>query len=300
MLANFTDIKRRAAGIEPRRIAVVSAQDEEVLLSLQEATEDNIVHPVLIGDAGKIESLRTELSLSFNCDIIDAPDDRAAAETAADLAGRGDAAGLMKGILPTSIFLKAILRKEPALVEGGLLSHVTVVESPRHGRLFLVTDAAVNIAPDLTQKRFILENAVETARRLGNPCPKAAILCAVEKMNPAMAATEHAEELRRMNEAGEITGVAVSGPLSLDLAVSPDAAEIKGYTGPVAGDADILLVPEIETGNVLVKALYYFSDLPYGGIIMGARVPVALTSRADIAKSKYNSLLLAAVLARGE
>lgn len=300
MLKTYDEIKGQVTGAKAQRLAVVAAGEEEVLLSLQEAAAGGIVFPLLIGDGKAIEALRTRLGLTFNCDIIDAVDDTSAAEIAVQMAARGEAAGLMKGIISTSVFLKALLKRDAGLAAGGLLSHITAVESPAHGRLFLVTDAAVNIAPTLEQKRMILRNAVEAARRLGNPCPRAAILCAVEKINPAMKATKDAEELRRMNEAGEISGVTVSGPISLDLAVSSEVAAIKGYRGDVAGRADILLVPEIETGNVLVKSLFYFAGLPYGGIIMGARVPVVLTSRADLAKNKYNSIMLAAALARGD
>lgn len=297
MFTDFSSIQQSLASSGPQRIAVVSAQEEETLLALQKAAEQGIVYPVLIGDLNEITRIMKARRLVFPCDKVQAEDHARAAEIAVGMVARGEAGSLMKGLIPSADFLKAILAKDGGLRTGQPLSHITVVEAKNLNRLLFITDAAVNIAPDLERKRRILENAVHAAHILGNPEPVAAVLCAVEKVNPAMPATVDAEKLREMGLAGQLGCVKVAGPVSLDIAISREAALTKGIKDEMAGQADILLVPEIETGNVLVKALHYFAGLAHGGVILGASAPAVLVSRADDAEGKFNSLLLAACLA---
>jgi phosphate butyryltransferase len=199
----------------------------------------------------------------------------------------------MKGNVPTAVLLKAVLNKEFGLRTGHVLSHVAAFEIPDYNRLIFVTDAAMNIAPDLNQKVQIVKNAVNVARSLGIECPKVAPLAAVEVVNPDMQATLDAAVLTQMNARGQIQNCQIDGPLALDNAVSAFAAEHKGIVSEVAGQADILLVPTIEVGNVLYKSLIYFAKAKVGAVIAGAKAPIVLTSRADSAESKLYSLAVA-------
>lgn len=205
----------------------------------------------------------------------------------------GQADILMKGMIPTSDLLKAVLHKEAGLRTGKILSHVAAFEVPGYDRLIFVTDSGMNINPDLQQKAQIIENAALIAKGIGVEMPKVAVLAAVETINPSMQATLDASALTVMNKRGQISYCVVEGPLALDNAISPEAAEHKGITGEVAGKADILLVPAIETGNALYKSLIYFSGAKVGAVIAGARAPIVLTSRADSAESKLFSIALA-------
>lgn len=205
----------------------------------------------------------------------------------------------MKGFVDTSVFLKAVLRKDGGLACGRLISHVGLLAVKGYKRMFLVTDSAMNIAPTLAEKAAIIRNAVMVARALGNDCPRVAALCAVEKPDPKMPATLDAAALTEMNRRGEIAGCMVYGPLAMDNAVSPQAAKHKGIDNPVAGHADILLAPDIEAGNILNKSMEYFAAAEKAGIIMGARVPVVLTSRASPDAAKMHSIALAVLTAAG-
>lgn len=296
-LGSFADMRRRLAGCRPQRIAVVSAQEAEVLLALQAASGLGIILPVLVGDQAATAALLKQLGLDFRCELVAAGSHQEAASLAVGMVARGAADGLMKGCIPSADFLKAVLARDHGLRTDRPLSHLTAMESPMHGRFIFVTDAAVNIAPDLQRKRQILENAVAAVQALGIDEPVAAAICAVETVNPAMPATVDARALQDMNRAGTIQGVRLLGPVSLDIAISAEAAATKGFDDPAAGHADILLVPDIETGNVLVKSLHYFAGLEHGGIVLGAAAPIVLVSRADSVQGKLNSLLLAALLA---
>lgn len=213
--------------------------------------------------------------------------------TAVSLVRNGEADAVMKGIVDTSVVLKAVLDKENGLREGKLLSHVALFDVPGFYRPLLVTDAAMNIAPDLEAKKEIIRNAVKVAKAIGNDEPIVACLCAIEKVNPAMPATLDAAALVEAARCGELSGCTVIGPVALDNAISTDAAKRKGIQNPNAGLADILLVPNIETGNVLYKALTFLAHAGTAGLIMGAKVPVIVTSRADSDQTKINSIALA-------
>lgn len=280
------------------RLAVAAAQDEAVLKAVYLAKARGLVEPILVGDREAILKIAAEAALPVDPDcIIDEPDKPAACMKAAALVRDGKASLIMKGFVDTAHIMKAILSRENELRTGNQLSHVAVLEIPGYERLFYLADSAMNIAPTLEQKVSIINNTVCVAHALGNAEPKVAVLCAVEKVNPKMPCTLDAEALTQMNKDGEITGCVVEGPLALDNAVSAEAAHHKGISGPVAGNADVLIVPDIEAGNMLNKSIEYFARGKKAGVIMGAKVPVVLTSRATSAESKMYSIALGALIA---
>ena len=298
MLRTLEEVLAAAKQSEPRTIAVAAAQDKDVLTAVYAAVREGIVRPLLVGDRAQILRIADEAQLPVLPEhIVDEPDKAAACQKAAALARDHKADLLMKGFVDTSLVMKAVLNHENDLKKSGTISHVAVMEVPGFDRLFYVTDSAMNIAPSLEQKAAILENAVETAHALGNDEPKAAVLCAVEKVNPKMECTLDAQELTARNRRGEISGCVVDGPLALDNAVSPEAAKHKGIDSPVAGYADILLVPDIEAGNMLNKSMEYFAHAKKAGVMMGAKVPIVLTSRATSAQSKMYSIALGVLIA---
>jgi phosphate butyryltransferase len=280
-----------------RTIAVACPHDDDVLVSLHRAAQAGVVKPLLIGRRAQIESLVERLGLSgFRPDIVECGDDAGAVELAVRSVRSGQAQMLMKGLVSTGTFLKGVLNKEFGLRQRPLLSHVALYEAPDPQRLVLFTDVAMNIAPDLAQKVQILENAVSLAHRLGIERPRVAAVAAVETVNPEMPATLEAASLAKMADRGQIKGCIVDGPLALDNALSAEAARHKGITSPVAGVADVLLLPDIEAGNVLYKLLGLVKVWPLAAIIVGASAPVVLTSRADSDDTKFNSIALAAAI----
>lgn len=298
MIKNFDDVLRIAAERGPKTIAVACAQDEDVLMAVNEAKKKGIAEAILVGDKEKIEEIANKKSIDLSgYEIIDIKDLSEASLKAVELVSTGKAHMVMKGLVDTSIILKAVLNAEVGLRTGNVLSHVAVFDIEDYERLLFVTDAAMNIAPDLMQKKQIIENAVTVARALDIEEPKVAVLCAKEKVNPKMPATVDAAELEKMNKNGEIKNCLVGGPLALDNAVSVEAAKHKGIDHPVAGYADILMVPTIEAGNVLYKALAFLARSKNAGVIVGAKAPVILTSRADDEEAKLNSIALGVLMA---
>jgi phosphate butyryltransferase len=271
------------------RIAVAQAEGEEIFTALKEATDENICLPVLVGQKEKILAEAKQVNLE-KFEIIEATDKADAAAKAVLAVRNGKADLLMKGNLNTDVLLKAVLRKEDGLRGRGLLSHVLVFE--RDGKLVGVTDGGINIQPDINAKVDIINNAVSLFHRLGVVNPRVAILSAVEKVNPAIPSSLDAAILSGMAKRGQITGAIIDGPVAFDLAVSSHARENKGYVGSLTENADILLVPEIVCGNVLGKALIYEAKYPSGGLVIGAKCPIILLSRADSAAEKFNSILL--------
>lgn len=281
----------------PRTIAVACPHDDDVLLSLDRAAAAGIVRPLLVGRRAVIEPLCEKLKLDrFRPELVECADDAQAVETAVRKVSSGEAQMLMKGLVSTGTFLKGVLNKEFGLRDRPLLSHVMMFEMPDPDRLVLLTDAAMNIAPDLTQKAQILENVVGLAHKLGILKPKVAVLAAVETVNPAMPATLDAAALAKMAERGQFKGCLVDGPLGLDNALSVEAARHKGIASAVAGVADVLLVPDIEAGNMLYKTVGVVARQPLAAVILGASAPVVLTSRTDSDESKFNSIALAAAV----
>jgi phosphate butyryltransferase len=295
MLESLID---KAAQLENITVAVAAAEDEEVIEAVVEALKINLANFILFGDREKITTIlkvnqKDQQKSKKSLTVVHADTITMAAEMAVRAVSTKEATVLMKGNIPTSVLLKAVLNKEYGLRTGNILSHVAVFEIPDYDRFTIVTDAGMNIAPDLEQKAQIIRNAAAIARAVGIEYPKVAPLAAVEVVNPAMQATIDAAALTIMNKRGQITGCIVDGPLALDNAVSTLAAEHKGIHSEVAGKADILLVPAIEVGNVLYKSLIYFAKAKVGAVIAGAKAPIVLTSRADSAESKLYSLALA-------
>lgn len=281
-----------------RRIAVAVAQDAEVLIAVRKAADLGIVKPVLVGEEAAIKAIASEINVSLDgMEIIDEADKIEACRKAVKLVHDGDADVVMKGIVDTSVILKAVLDKDIGLRESPVLSHVALFGVDGFDRLLYITDAAMCIAPDVEQKAHIIGNAVKVAHALGNDNPIVTCLCAVEKVNPKMQATLDAAELVERNKRGEIAGCTVCGPLALDNAVSVEAAKHKGITDPNAGKADILLVPYIEAGNIFYKSLTYMAKAQNAGMIVGAKAPVVVTSRADSDETKLNSIALAIAVA---
>lgn len=289
----------QAAGQPKKTVAVAVAEDHEVIEAVAKAIKLQLAQFRLYGNQEKIMGMLQEhgLQTSEHVEVIAAMSNAEAAELSVKAVRNGEADVLMKGNIPTANILKAVLNKEWGLRKGSVLSHVAAFEVPNYDRLIFVTDAAMNIAPDVTQKAAIIQNTVEVARAIGIDLPKVAPTAAVEVVNPAMQATIDAAMLTQMNRRGQIKDCIVDGPLALDNAVSQIAAEHKGIVSDVAGKADILLVPTIEAGNVLYKSLVYFADAKVGAMIAGAKAPIVLTSRADSAETKVYSLALAVATA---
>lgn len=278
------------------RVAVACAEDEAVLTALAQAAEEGWIEALLYGDKAKIELILDSLRLSFKLKIVHCENAEEASSLAVQAVHKGEAELLMKGLVDTSVFLKAVLNKEWGIRKANVLSHVTVAYVPKRDRIYLISDAAMNIAPDLMTKKAIIENSVEVAHALGLNDPKVAVLSAVEKVNPRMPSSVDAAELAAMAKRGEILGCQVDGPFALDNAVDVEAAHHKGIVHPNAGHADILIVPNIEAGNILFKAITFLAFGETAGVVIGAAVPIILTSRADKAEDKYHSILLAHLL----
>ena len=298
MAKSLKDLLELAKQRGPKKISVAMAQDHEVLSAVKHATEMGIADPILVGDKEKIIEISKEINFDLtNIEIIDEKDGTLACRIATELVSSGKAHVLMKGLIDTGVIMKQVLDSEIGLRTGNVISHVAVFDVPTYHKIFLVTDAAMNIAPDLQQKKEILENAVVLAKSLDIDCPKVAVIAAKEKVSPKMEATVHAKELSDMNKRWEITGCLVDGPLALDNAVSKESAILKGIDSEVAGDADILLTPTIEAGNVLYKALTFLGNAKSAGLIIGTKAPIVLTSRADNEEAKLNSIALAVLMA---
>lgn len=281
----------------PKKIAVAFAQDEDVLLALKAAVKERICAPILVGDREKIIEISNEINFDLsNVEIIDEKDGVAACRQAVSLVSSGKADIVMKGLIDTSIILKAVLDKEIGLRTGNILSHAAVFSVDTYHKFFIVTDAAMSIAPNAEEKRQIVENTVKLSKALGADVPKVAVICAKEKVNSKMQATLDAAELVEMQKQGKIAGCIIEGPYALDNAISKEAAQLKGIEGKAAGDADILLMPNIEAGNILYKALTYLANADNAGIILGAGAPIVLTSRADSDKAKLNSIALSVLV----
>lgn len=288
----------KATQLDDITVAVAVAEDEEVIGAVIEALNRNLANFILFGDNEKINMIlnlndKDQQKSNKSLTIVHAESNTMAAELAVKAVSTKEATVLMKGNIPTSDLLKAVLNKEYGLRTGNVLSHVAVFEVPEYNRFIIVTDAGMNISPNLEQKAQIIRNAAAIARAIGIEYPKVAPIAAVEVVNPAMQATIDAASLTIMNKRGQITGCIIDGPLALDNAVSALAAEHKGIHSEVAGRADILLVPAIEVGNVLYKSFIYFAKAKVGAVIAGAKAPIVLTSRADSAESKLYSLALA-------
>ncbi|MFA6504893.1 MAG: bifunctional enoyl-CoA hydratase/phosphate acetyltransferase [Treponemataceae bacterium] len=281
------------------RIAVAAAQDDAVLTAVEDARRQGLIEAVLIGDRDAIFRVAEAEKIDLSpYEIVHELDPAKAAASAVAHVRNGEATLVMKGLLDTSVILRAVLNKDTGLNAGRLVSHVGVIESPHYHKLFIITDSAINIAPTLSEKIDIIRNAVAVAHALGVAMPKVALLAAVEKVNPEkMPCTADAAILTQMNRRAQIPGCVIDGPLALDNAVSAEAARIKKIDSPVAGDADILVSPDIEAGNILYKSLLDLGGAKGAGLVVGAQSPIILTSRADDAQTKLASIALGVLVA---
>ncbi|MDQ7822184.1 MAG: bifunctional enoyl-CoA hydratase/phosphate acetyltransferase [Candidatus Eremiobacteraeota bacterium] len=297
MIKSMQDVLDYAKKCPSQKIAVVAPEDESSLLAIQHAIEEDVAEAILVGSKKLIEDEMKKIGMGFSkVEILDVADHDSAAKRSVELVHRKEAALLMKGNVHTDCLLKAVLDKDVGLRKGTIMSHAFAMQSPRYHKLFFLTDVAMNIAPTLDQKVQILQNVIELVHDIFEvPLAKVAVLGAVETVNPKMPCTYDAACLSKMSERGQIKHAIVDGPLAFDNAISSESAKIKGIDSPVAGDPDILLFPEIESGNVVYKALMYLADCQSAGIILGARAPIVLTSRADDMKTKLNSIALCAI-----
>lgn len=298
MIKNFEDLIEIAKQQPKMKLSVAAAQDDEVLIAIDAARKLGIVDAILVGDKLKIEQIAENAGIDLSTyEIIDCKNLIEAARTAVSLVSQGKADFLMKGIIGTADILKAVLDKEIGLRGGGLLSHVMAYSVPTYHKMLFITDGGMVTYPDLKQKVQLVNNAVKVAKALGVKPIHVVPLCAVEVINPDMQATLDAAALSKMNARGQIKDCIIDGPLALDGAISKEAAKHKGINSPVAGEADILLVPNIESGNFLGKSMTYFAKAESAGVIMGAKCPIVLVSRADTHETKLNSIALGCVVA---
>ncbi|PID44302.1 MAG: enoyl-CoA hydratase [Proteobacteria bacterium] len=295
----FREMLERTRGMQAIRTAVVHPCDEASLTGALDAYHEKLIIPILVGPKGKIEAVATAAGINLDgIEIIDVPHSHAAAKTAVKLVSDGKADALMKGALHTDELMSEVLRKEAGLRTERRLSHVFVIDAPHYEKPLLITDAAINIQPDLACKRDIVQNAIELAQALSIGVPKVAILSAVETVNPNIPSTLDAAALCKMADRGQITGGVLDGPLAFDNAISTEAAKIKGIESEVAGAADILLAPDLEAGNMIAKQLIHLAGADAAGLVLGARVPIILTSRADDALARLASATLAQLYVR--
>ena len=302
VLKNFDVLIEKVKSFpEPMRVIVAAAGDEHTLEAIAHAMGEGIVKPVLVGDKAKINEILAKLNISVSEeDIYDVPDADEAAKKSVALIHEGKGDFIMKGKLETAQILKPVVNKETGLGTGRVMSHFVFDELPFYHKLLVTTDGGMMTYPTLEQKKQIIENTVDTLKALGYENPKIAVVAAVEKVNPKMPETVEADQLKQMNLNGEIKDCIVEGPISLDIALDKEIAEIKGFESPVAGDADVILVPNIQVGNILGKSITVIAKGNMAGFIVGSKVPIVLTSRGSSAKEKFLSLVLAAAVSAGK
>jgi phosphate butyryltransferase len=294
-LKTFADVARLVkATSKIKTVALVCANDEHSLEAVSRVKQDGLLHFVLVGVREEIKKTAEKLKIAVSDELIyDAKTTNDAVLKGIELLKCGTAQFLMKGKLETSEMLKPVVDKTDGILKGGVMSHVALNEIPSYNKLVITTDGGMLPYPDLEQKKCIIKNAVLVMHALGYENPKVCVLAAVEKVNPKMPETVDAAALKDMNISGVISGCTVEGPISLDLAMVKERAEVKGYSSPCAGDADILVVPNIHAGNLLGKSFVEMAGAKMAGLIIGAEYPIVLTSRGSSSEEKYNSLVLA-------
>ena len=299
MFRNLDDLVETAIGLGPARIAVAAGHDPDVIESLQLAREMGLAEAVLVGDREKIEPAAAAAGLRLGSgQLIHQPDESAAALQAIGLVREGAADLLMKGKINTSVLIRAVLNRERGLRTGRQLSQVIVFQVPGIDRLMIMTDAAINLAPELAQKAEICRNAIHVAHALGIEEPNVALLCALEFVNPAMPATVDAAALTMMNRRGQLKGAYVEGPIALDVPMSRFAADRKGIETPLVENTDVFIAPDIEAANILYRAILYMAGGESGGIVVGAKVPLILLSRAETPETKIRSIAIGRLVAQ--
>jgi phosphate butyryltransferase len=299
VLKTLSELKNIVAGGPRKKLILAAAQDQHSLGAVIRAWKDNVIDPILIGDEKGIRNICAENNYDITgLTIINEPDLEKSVEISVKMASNNQADVLMKGKVGTSTLLKCVLNKEWGLRTGNLLSHFALFEVDTYHKVIAVTDVAMNIAPNLKDKIAIINNSVACLVKLGYNMPKVAILGAVEMVNENMEATLDAALLSKMNQRDQIRNCIIDGPLAFDNAVSLESAQQKGIRSEVAGDTDLLLMPDIEVGNVLYKSLVFFAKAKVASVILGARVPIVLTSRSDSEQAKYDSILLSAAASK--
>ncbi|HVJ58816.1 MAG TPA: bifunctional enoyl-CoA hydratase/phosphate acetyltransferase [Terrimicrobiaceae bacterium] len=294
----YERLLERCAGLAPVPAAVVHPCEQSALEGALEAGAKGLITPILVGPADKLRDIAKSSQLNISgIEIIDAPHSHDSAVKAVQLVREGRAEMLMKGSLHTDELLGAVVARDTGLRTGRRISHVFIMDVPTYHKVLIVTDAAINIAPTLEDKVDICQNAIDMAISLGLKEPKIAILAAVETVTSKMPATIDAAALCKMAERGQITGGILDGPLAFDNAISKQAAKTKNISSPVAGDPDILLAPDLEAGNILAKQLTFLANADSAGLVLGARVPIVLRSRADTVRSRIASCAVAALVA---
>jgi phosphate butyryltransferase len=296
MITSFSKLIQQVKSSENRRISVAVAQDADILEALDKAKKAELADAILVGNQKEIEAIAKSKQVKLSqFEIKHVREEGAAVKTAIQLIRQGEADLLMKGLCSTAKLMKGVLDKDNGLRGTGLLSHLALFEIQSYPKLIFMSDAAMNIAPTLEEKISITRNAIDAAHRLNIEKPKVALITAVEKINPSkMPATTDAAIIAKMSERGQINGAIVDGPLALDNAFSKKSCEIKGITSEVGGDADIAIVPNIESGNIFYKLMSYLAGAKTAGIIVGATIPIILTSRSDSDEVKYFSIATAA------
>jgi phosphate acetyltransferase len=294
----YEQVLARCRHLDPVVTAVAHPCEETALAGAMEASAKGLITPILVGPADRIRGVARQHAIDLGTTrIIDAAHSHAAAAKAVELVRKGEAELLMKGSLHTDELLGAVVARETGLRTGRRISHVFIMDVPTYHKVLVITDAAITIAPTLEDKVDICQNAIDLAIALGVKTPKVAILAAVETVTSKMTATIDAAALCKMSERGQITGALLDGPLAFDNAISTDAARIKGIRSAVAGDPDIMLAPDLEAGNILAKQLTFLANADSAGLVLGARVPIILTSRADSVRSRIASCAVAMLAA---
>lgn len=293
MIKNFNELMEAVRNMPKKTIAVAAAEDPEVIALAEEAGKMGLADFILIGSKAEIEKIAESSGKVFESEIIDELDNAKAARLAVSLVKEGKANTLMKGLIHTSTFIKAVLDKENGLNKGKLISQISVLEKENNEGLQLITDCVITIQPDISQKIQIINNAVELLNKLGYEQPRVALLSALETVNPAISDTVDAAVISKMADRGQIRGAIIDGPFALDNAVSPEAARHKKIISPVAGCADILLVPNMQTGNIMHKTLTFYAHKTVAAAIVGAGVPIVMNSRTDPFESKLVTIALA-------
>ncbi len=295
MLSKLSELHAMARSHSRRRLVLAAAHDAHAMEAVINACKNELIEPILVGDESKIRGIAEEKGMDLSpFRILDESDNARAAAVSVKMVRDKEADIVMKGNLGTSVLLKAVLNKEYGLRTGEQISHLALFQLPTYHKLIGLTDAAMNIAPDLMEKVSIIRNAVGYFHQLGLEKPKVALLSAVETVNPAMKSSMEASAIAKMGDRGQIRGCIIDGPLAFDNAVSEASAKLKGITSPVAGDADILVADNIDAANGLYKAFIYFAQAKCAAVILGAAAPIVLTSRADTDETKLNSIALAA------
>ena len=292
MIRSFNELEKQAKENKSKRVVLAMAEEADALKAITEAAAADVIEAVLVGNTDSIKAVAAAEGINIDgIRTVQADGEKECAAKAVELIRAGEGDCLMKGKTATATIMKAVLDKEKGLRGAGVLSHISIMNPPTYHKLLVTTDSALNIAPEFKDKVALIENALDVSRRLGVETPKVAVVGAVEKVNPAMPATLDAALLSKMADRKQIKGCMIDGPFALDNAISAKSCEIKGIKTEVGGDADIILFPDIEAANVFYKSIAYLTDYPMAGLIVGAAVPVILTSRSDSDSIKYYSIL---------